>query len=211
MVPRTARALRIAVVIGFGLVSACGVGPDRVEIESIRVAGGGPGGSLTHRPTIIAYRSEGSTQAEILATDLPIEALDPAFGFEGVSGQITRVRLFTVPVAGRTPLSSAAGNTVIQHAVINDGLVAVYSGSGLFRPRQNPGADPMSGVLTGGTMRLTRGSGGLVDPIGTAHIELRLTAPLDAPLAALIATRLDQIIELAPPVREPAAESEPGS
>jgi hypothetical protein len=182
------------IVLGFGLASACGVGPDRITIESIRAAEDAPRASLTHRPTLLAYRTEGSTHAEILATDLPIDALDPATGFAGLTGQITRVRMFTVPVAGRTPLSSAAGNTIIQHAVINDGLLAVYSGSGLFRPRKRPGADPLAGVLTGGTMRLTRGSAGLVDPIGTARVELSMTAPLDAPLAALIAARLDQII-----------------
>lgn len=200
--PYTTRIVGL-VLLGTSLVlTACGVGPDRVSIESIRPVGDEHDrGRLTHRPTIVAYRSEDRTHAEILATDLPIEALDPALGFEGISGQITRVRMFAVPIAGRSSLSSAAANTVIQHVVINDGLLAVYGGSGLFRPRARPGADPLAGTLSGGTMRLTRASGGLVDPIGTAGVDLSLTAPLNAPLAALIAARLDQIIEQTASVR----------
>ncbi|UYV11881.1 MAG: hypothetical protein NCW75_11300 [Phycisphaera sp.] len=183
------------------LLAACGVGPDRVSIESIRPTGDQTGGRLSHRPTIVAYRSEGRSHAEILATDLPIEALDPALGFDGLSGQITRVRLFAVPIAGKSSLSSAAANTVIQHAVINDGVLVVYSGSGLLRPSDRPGADTLAGTLDRGTVRMTRASGGVLDPIGTARVDLALTAPLDAPLAALIAARLDQIIEKTAPVR----------
>lgn len=210
MVPNATRFVILALAAGCLMMAGCGVGPDRVSIESIRLASDGTGGRLSHRPTIVAYRSDGPTQAEFLATDLPIEALDPALGFEGLSGQITRVRLFAVPIAGRTPLSSAAGNTVIQHVVINDGLLAVYSGSGLLRPSARPGADPLAGTLTGGTLRLTRASGGLLDPIGTARVDLVLTAPLDAPLAALIAARLDQIIERTAPVNS-QSEDKPGA
>lgn|GEM_PF-7042662 len=200
--PYTTRIAPLALLGMCLLLAACGVGPDRVSIESIRPTGNKQGlGRLTHRPTIVAYRTEERTHAEILATDLPIEALDPALGFEGVSGQITRVRLFAIPIAGRSSLSSAAANTVIQHVVINDGLLAVYGGSGLLRPRARPGADPLAGTLSGGTLRLTRASEGLVDPIGTARVNLALTAPLNAPLATLIAARLDQIIEQTAPVR----------
>lgn len=197
------------------LLAGCGIGPDRVQIESI---GPGPGqgsgtgragGRLEHRPRLVAYRSESPTRAEILATDLPIEALDPARGFAGLSGQITRVRMFNVPIPGRTPVSSTAGNTVVQHVVIHDGLLAVYSGSGLLRPRQRPGADPMAVVLSAGTLRLTRQSGPLEDPIGTARLDLWLTAPLNAPLATLIATRLEQVIERTQPITDPPAPDRP--
>ncbi len=194
--PRIARLASLMVVLGACvLLAACGVGPDRVTIESIRSTEAQVGGKLMHRPIIVAYRSESRDHAEILATDLPIASLDPAVGFEGLTGQITRVRMFAVPIAGKTSLSSQAANTVIQHAVINDGVLAVYGGSGLFRPSARPGADPLAGRLGGGTMRLTRSSTRLVDPIGTASIELSLTAELNAPMAAMIAARLDQIIE----------------
>lgn len=207
--PYTTRIVVLALLGTCLLLASCGVGPDRVSIESIRPLGGEQVlGRLTHRPTIVAYRTEGRTHAEFLATDLPIEALDPALGFEGISGQITRVRLFAIPIAGRSSLSSAAANTVIQHVVINDGLLAVYGGSGLLRPRARPGADPLSGTLSGGTLRLTRASEGLIDPIGTARVNLALTAPLNAPLATLIAARLDQIIEQTAPVRSEGDESD---
>jgi hypothetical protein len=199
----------VAVLGACVLLAACGVGPDRVAIQSIRTSSQDAGGSLVHRPTIVAYRSDDRMHAEILATDLPIESLDTAVGFEGLTGQITRIRLFAVPIAGKTSLSSQAGNTIIQHAVINDGLLAVYSGSGLFRPGDRPGADPLAGTLRGGTMRLTRASAGLVDPIGTASIGLSLTADLNAPLAALVAARLDQIIERTESVLPQASEVEP--
>lgn len=177
------------------LLIGCGIGPDRVRIESIGPSPRGEGGVLEHSPTLLAYRMESPTQAEIFATDLPIESLDPAHGFEGLSGQITRVRMFSVPMPGRTPVSSSAGNTVVQHVVIHDGVLAVYSGSGLLRPRQKPGADPMAVVLNAGTLRLTRQRGPLIDPIGTARLDLRLTVPHNAPLAALIAARLEQVLE----------------
>lgn len=200
--PRIARKARRVALLGTCLLlAACGVGPDRVSIESIRPSGDQTGGRLTHSPTIVAYRSEGRSHAEILATDLTIETLDPALGFDGISGQITRVRMFAVPIAGKSSLSSAAANTVIQHAVINDGVLVVYSGSGLFRPGARPGADTLAGTLGRGTVRLTRASDGVLDPIGTARVDLALTAPFNAPLAALIATRLDQIIEQTAPVR----------
>lgn len=200
--PRIALAARWVALLGTCIVlAACGVGPDRVSIESIRPSGDHAGGRLTHRPTIVAYRSERRSHAEILATDLTIETLDPALGFDGISGQITRVRMFAVPIAGKSSLSSAAANTVIQHAVINDGVLVVYSGSGLFRPGARPGANTLAGTLGRGTVRLTRASDGALDPIGTARVDLALTAPLNAPLAALIAARLDQIIEQTTSVR----------
>lgn len=202
MGPNTPYITRVAGILGVlacVLLAACGVGPDRVRIESIRNDRGAA--ALSHRPTMVAYRSTGDTHAEILATDLVIEDLDPARGFEGVRGQITRVRMFAVPVAGKTPLSSSAGNTVIQHLVINDGTLAVYGGSGLLRPNARPGADVLAGVLSNGTMRLTRSTPGVVDPLGTARIDLGLTATLDAPLTAIIAARLDQAIEMTRPVR----------
>lgn len=186
---------RIALLVCSILLAGCGVGPDLVRIQSIGPSPQGVGGTLEHRPVLLAYRTDTPMQAEILATDLPIEALDPARGFEGLSGQITRVRMFNVPIPGRTPVSSSAGNTVVQHVVIHDGLLVVYSGSGLLRPRQRPGADPMAVVLDAGTLRLTRQSGPLADPIGTARLDLRLTVPLDAALAALIAARLEQVLE----------------
>lgn len=181
-------------------LAACGVGPDRVQIESIRMADGQGGGRLALKPNMVAYRNEGVTNAEFLATDLSIEQLDPAEGFEGIRGQITRVRMFTRPIAGKTPLSNAAGNAVVQHVVINDGALAVYGGAGLLRPGGLPGDTVLSAVLRDGTVRLTRASEGLVDPIGTARLDLALTATLDAPRARLIAARLDQIIEATRPV-----------
>ena len=186
-------------LVGLAL-PGCGVGPDRVTMRSIRIVDGGAGGRLSLRPTLVAYRAQGDVRAEILATDLPIESLDPAIGFEGLSGQIVRIRMFTVPIAGKTPVSNAAGNTVIQHAVINDGVLAVYGGSGLLRPRGSPGDATLAGVLRGGTVRLTRVSTELTDPVGTARTDITLTAPLDAPLAGIIAARLDQIIEQTEPV-----------
>ena len=190
-----------------GCLVACGIGPNRVAIESIRADGELGGGRLEARPGMVAYRTESPTHAEVLATDLSIEQLDPAEGFEGVRGQITRVRMFTRPIAGKTPLSNAAGNAVVQHAVINDGVLAVYGGAGLLRPSGRPGDDPLAAMLRDGTVRLTRASGGLGDPIGTARVDLSLTAELDAPLARLIAARLDQILEMTQPVQpdEPGA------
>lgn len=196
----------VFLLVAAATLSGCGVGPDRIEVQSIRApqAQGPevapPGGRLSLRPTMVAYRAQGEVQAEILATDLTIGELDPALGFAGLSGQIVRVRMFTVPIAGKTPVSNAAGNTVIQHAVINNGVLAVYSGSGLLRPRGRPGDDTLAAVLRGGTLRLTRSSTPLIDPIGTARVDVTLTAPLDAPLAAIIAARLDQIIEQTRPV-----------
>lgn len=204
MGPNTPRTACLLWMLVCGLLPACGVGPDRVRIESIRNEG--EAATLVHRPTIVAYRSSGDTDAEILATDLAIDDLDPARGFEGVRGQITRVRMFAVPVAGKTSLSSAAGNTVIQHLIINDGALAVYGGSGLLRPNARPGASALGGVLTGGTLRLTRSTPGIVDPLGTASIDLGLTATLDAPLASIIAARLDQAIEATRPVRPEEVE-----
>ena len=183
-----------------GLGTACGVGPDVVSVQSVRLPDGGVGGRLGMQPSMVAYRTDGDVQAEFLATDLPIEALDPSVSFDGLSGQILRVRMFTVPVAGKTPLSNAAANTVIQHAVINDGVLAVYGGSGLLRPRGRPGDDTLACVLRGGTLRLTRASGALEDPVGTARVDITLTGRLDAPLAGIIAARLDQVIERAPVV-----------
>lgn len=205
MVPNTPRpGAVVLLLLGCCLLAACGVGPDRVRIQS--VSRDRAGTSLVHRPTIVAYRTEGDVHAEILATDLAIEDLDPARGFEGVRGQITRVRMFAVPIAGRTPVSSSAGNTVIQHVVINDGVLAVYGGSGLLRPDARPGAGTLAGTLRNGTLRLTRSSRGVVDPIGTADVDLALTATLDAALAALIAARLDQAIEMTRPVEAPAVD-----
>lgn len=204
----TSRMARLALILACCAMTACGVGPDRVRIQSIRDASGGA--SLTHRPVIVAYRSTGETQAEILATDLTIDDLDPARGFEGVQGQITRVRMFAVPIAGKTPLSSAAGNTVIQHLVINDGALAIYGGSGLLRPNAKPGSDTLGGVLVNGTLRLTRSTPGVVDPLGTASIDLGLTATRDPALTAIIAARLDQAIEMTGPVQPQAVEPAEG-
>lgn len=191
---------------GFALgLAGCGVGPDRVTVQSIRMVEGGAGGRLSLRPTMVAYRTQGDTHAELLATDLPIESLDPAVGFEGLTGQIVRVKMFTVPIAGKTPVSNSAANTIIQHAVINDGVLAVYGGSGLLRPRGRPGDDPLAAVLREGTLRLTRASTALLDPVGTANIDVTLTAPLDAPLAGIIAARLDQIIEMTRPMGDEEA------
>ncbi|MFI4882796.1 MAG: hypothetical protein ACIAQU_09450 [Phycisphaerales bacterium JB064] len=176
-----------------------------MTVQSIRMVEGGAGGRLSLRPTMVAYRTQGDTHAELLATDLPIESLDPAVGFEGLTGQIVRVKMFTVPIAGKTPVSNSAANTIIQHAVINDGVLAVYGGSGLLRPRGRPGDDPLAAVLRGGTLRLTRASTALLDPVGTANIDVTLTAPLDAPLAGIIAARLDQIIEMTRPVGDEEA------
>lgn len=194
--------LAVAILLALATTLAgCGVGPDRIVVQSIRApqAQGQDvaptGGRLSLRPTMVAYRATGDVQAEILATDLTIGDLDPAVGFAGISGQIIRVRMFTVPIAGKTPVSNAAANTVIQHAVINNGVLAVYGGSGLLRPRGRPGDDTLAAVLRGGTVRLTRASTALIDPIGTARVDVTLTAPLDAPLAGIIAARLDQIIE----------------
>ena len=179
--------------------SACSVGPDRRTIRSIRATEGLDGGRLEARPNLVAYRTEASTHAEILATDLTIDQLDPAVGFEGIRGQITRIRMFTRPVAGKTPLSNAAGNSIVQHVVINDGALAVYGGAGLLRPRGRPGEPVLDAVLRNGTVRLTRSTPGLVDPIGTARLDLAMSAALNAPLSRLIAARLDQIIETTQP------------
>lgn len=199
--PIASRTLRLfLLLLALIAATACGVGPDRVQIQSIRLPDGQVGGRLESRPSMVAYRTESVTHAEFFATDLSIENLDPAEGFEGIRGQITRVRMFTRPIAGKTPLSDAAGNAVVQHVVINDGTLAVYGGAGLLRPGGVPGKTVLSGVLHNGTVRLTRASEGLVDPVGTARLDLAITATLDAPRARLIAARLDQIIEATQPV-----------
>ena len=187
-------ALALAITAG-----GCGVGPDRVVIRSIRAMEGTDGGRLEARPELVAYRTEAETHAEILATDLTIDQLDPAEGFEGIRGQITRIRMFTRPIAGKTPLSNAAGNAIVQHVVINDGALAVYGGAGLLRPKGRPGDTVLSAVLSNGTVRLTRATEGLVDPVGTARLDIAMTATLNAPLSRLIAARLDQIIETTQP------------
>lgn len=204
--PRKWQTTRAALLFVFlsavaALAGGCGVGPDRVQIRSIERAGDDARASLEARPTIVAYRTQGETNAEILATDLSIEDLDPANGFVGVRGQITRLRMFTRPIAGRTPVSNSAGNAVVQHVVINDGVLAVYGGAGLLRPGARPGANPLSVVLRDGTLRLTRSNGPVADPIGTARVDLGLTASLDAAMSRLIAARLDQIIEMTQPLR----------
>ncbi|MEO1009040.1 MAG: hypothetical protein AAFX79_10755 [Planctomycetota bacterium] len=182
-------------------LTGCSIGPDR-----IRLATDGPSRddsqrqTLEYAPALLAYRHGDESSAELFATDFGIAQLDPATPLDEITGQITRVRMFTRPIRGRTPQSSRAANAVVQHVVVNRGSIAVYGGAGLFRPRGRPGRDPLPGTLDAGTVRLTRASDAVQDRLGTARIDLAMTAPLDEGLARLMAARLEQILETTTPI-----------
>jgi len=182
-----------------GAMAACGVGPDRVAVTAL-VADAQQRPGLACAPTLLAYRSDDAGQAELLATDLEAADLDPATPLEAITGQITRVRMFAVPIRGRTPQSSAAANAVVQHAVLNEGVLAVYAGAGLLRPEQRPGGPTLAAAMAAGSLRLTRASEGFIDPIGPARVDLALTADRNAALARLIAGRLDDVLAATHPV-----------
>jgi len=143
---------------------------------------------------LAAYWAPDASTADIYLTNLDAAALDPGTDLSQVTGRIVHLHLFLVPLAGSTPVGSAACSVTIRHIVLARGSIGIYGGGGFLAPSGRPGNEEFGGSIKGATLRLSGQTTSFVDRLGASTMDAGFTAPRDEAMAKRIAARVNDVL-----------------
>lgn len=196
-----ALGLLICVLGGCGL--AGGGGTPRL---GARASGGGY--YEANLPTRFCTVSDENT-ADFYLTDLPRDVWSAGADATRLRGVILHVHMFLQPRAGRTPLDTSASSCIVRLLVLSGGEIGVYGGGGLFTRAGDPDDASVGGRLANGTVRLTRATGGFIDPVGPSVLAGSFSCARDDREAMLIGRAMAALASYATPI-EPVALASAG-
>lgn len=160
--------MRNILFISFLLLSACSSGKGFFTgHSSLEVRSMGVDQVVLNADCLTTVCMEGfANEGEIWMTDIPMDQLRSG-NFR--NGQIIRLQILWTPIAGKTPLASTSTNLTIEHIIIADGEVGVYSGGGYCWSSGNP-RDGMHLIIEESTITLQEHTDGFVDLLTPANM-----------------------------------------
>lgn len=153
--------------------------------------------SLAPRPRVVVYAAQDENTADVYLSDLEPADLESTASIATFTGSIIHIHLFLRPRAGRTPIEPTASTASIRHVVLAGGPVGVYGGGGFVSPDGQPGDGPFAASVSAGTLRLNHATQGFNDRLGAADISGSFRASQDPAMAALLASRIAEAIDIA--------------
>lgn len=134
---------------------------------AIELRGQGRDPSMMEGRFPLAAYGIGPVQSSVYMTDLPVDTL---VSDEPLTGQVVHVELLWKPIAGQTPMDSAATNASIRQIVFAGGEVGIYGGAGFVRIDGRFGGPKLSIEIVDASMSLLEATPGFVDVFSPATL-----------------------------------------